>query len=146
MGMALLSPATITTYQNFPTNPTKLPLFLLSFSIPCTRFYTLSHSTTNWTLSFPIRSHRSFHLPSSNSTVVRPRRCRAASPGPPPPPRTDPPAGQDSRQLKGLIASLSKFQDRLQIFFAVLFWMSLFFWASAWDGRNRPNKGSRFRR
>ncbi|KAG5016332.1 hypothetical protein AAZX31_08G209400 [Glycine max] len=42
--------------------------------------------------------------------------------------------------------SLSKIQDRIQIFFAVLFWMSLFFWASAWDGRNRPDKGSRFRR
>uniref|UniRef100_A0A7N2LMR0 Uncharacterized protein n=1 Tax=Quercus lobata TaxID=97700 RepID=A0A7N2LMR0_QUELO len=46
----------------------------------------------------------------------------------------------------GLAASLSKFQDRVQIFLAVLFWMSLFFWASAWDGRDRPNKGSRFRR
>lgn len=45
-----------------------------------------------------------------------------------------------------IATSLSKIQDRVQIFFAVLFWMSLFFWASAWDGRNRPNKGSRFRR
>uniref|UniRef100_A0A2P2PNA9 Uncharacterized protein n=1 Tax=Rhizophora mucronata TaxID=61149 RepID=A0A2P2PNA9_RHIMU len=48
------------------------------------------------------------------------------------------------------MASISRFQDRVQIFMAVLFWMSLFFWSSAWDGRNRghgrPNKGSRFRR
>jgi len=48
--------------------------------------------------------------------------------------------------VAGVAASLSKFQDRVQIFFAVLFWMTLFFWASAWDGRNRPNNGSKFRK
>lgn len=39
-------------------------------------------------------------------------------------------------------------KDTLQIFFAVLFWMSLFFWSCAWDRGNngRPNKGSRFRK
>ncbi|MBA0870593.1 hypothetical protein Goshw_014564, partial [Gossypium schwendimanii] len=48
----------------------------------------------------------------------------------------------------GLEGKLSRFQDRARIFFAVLFWMSLFFWSSSWDGRNtgKPNKGSRFRR
>lgn len=46
----------------------------------------------------------------------------------------------------GLAASFSKFQDKVQIFFAVLFWMSLFFWASVWDERSRPDKGSRFRK
>ncbi|GMI78107.1 hypothetical protein HRI_001480000 [Hibiscus trionum] len=48
----------------------------------------------------------------------------------------------------GLVGKLSRFQDRARIFFAVLFWMSLFFWYSALDGRNsdKPNKGSRFRR
>jgi len=48
----------------------------------------------------------------------------------------------------GLQAVLSRVQDRLQIFFAVLFWMSLFFWGSAWDGRNssRKKKGPWFRK
>ncbi|QHN75661.1 uncharacterized protein DS421_19g637200 [Arachis hypogaea] len=80
--------------------------------------------------------------PLSTIVLLRRRRfsCRAASPGPPPAPRTDPPPGNDSGMLRDLAASLSKIQDRAQIFFAVLFWMSLFFWASAWDGRNRPNK------
>ncbi|XP_061340095.1 uncharacterized protein LOC133286666 [Gastrolobium bilobum] len=111
----------------------------------CLSFSTLSRSSTS-SFSFPIHSHRVFQPLSSTSTVLRLPRCRAATPGPPPPPRTDPPSGNDSSHLKDLAGSLSKIQDRVQIFFAVLFWMSLFFWASAWDGRNRPNKGSRFRR
>ncbi|KAL4290260.1 hypothetical protein GQ457_14G005460 [Hibiscus cannabinus] len=74
----------------------------------------------------------------SNSTA-HPPRCISAGPRPPSPPDSDPP---------GFVGKLSRFQDRAQIFFAVLFWMSLFFWYSAWDGRNsdKPNKGSRFRR
>ncbi|KAK9098743.1 hypothetical protein Syun_025788 [Stephania yunnanensis] len=75
---------------------------------------------------------------------LRPDRCglrlaatlgSESDPPPPPPP-------------KGLDVPLSKIQDRVLIFFAVLFWMSLFFWACAWDGRsgNRPSKRSRFRR
>ncbi|KAI4329338.1 hypothetical protein L6164_021612 [Bauhinia variegata] len=103
MGSRLLSATTSTSHQNFPTNPTKLPLFLLS--------------STKCALSFPIRSHPPFHPLFSNSIVVRPGRCSVTSPGPPPPP------GKDSRHIKGLVASLSKFQDRVQIFFAVLFWM-----------------------
>ncbi|XP_038899182.1 uncharacterized protein LOC120086544 [Benincasa hispida] len=63
-----------------------------------------------------------------------------------PPPDSDPPPEEDPIRLKGFPAILSKFRDRVQIFFAVLFWMSLFFWTSALDGKNRPNKGSRFRR
>ncbi|KAJ6715258.1 TRANSMEMBRANE PROTEIN [Salix viminalis] len=50
----------------------------------------------------------------------------------------------------GIAATLSRLQDRVQIFLAVLFWMSLFFWASVWDGKNngkgRLNKGSRPKR
>ncbi|KAK8525065.1 hypothetical protein V6N13_016054 [Hibiscus sabdariffa] len=74
----------------------------------------------------------------SNSTTRAPR-CSSAGPRPPPPPDSDSP---------GLVGKLSRFQDRARIFFAVLFWMSLFFWYSAWDGRNsgKPDKGSRFRR
>ncbi|RVW32237.1 hypothetical protein CK203_080063 [Vitis vinifera] len=69
-------------------------------------------------------------------------------PLPTPPPESDPPPQNDPVPLTGLVATFSRFQDSIQIFFAVLFWLSLFFWASAWDGRNggRPNKGSRLRR
>jgi hypothetical protein len=45
--------------------------------------------------------------------------------------------------LTGWQESLSKLQDRVRIFFAVLFWMSLFFWGSAWDGPN--NSGGKKR-
>ncbi|KAM3747837.1 hypothetical protein ACB098_05G065200 [Castanea mollissima] len=100
---------------------------------------TTNHAFPLFLLSFPL-SHSTNHLFSSSLHLRRPsplRPCHAsATPGPPP--DSDPPTG--------LAASLSKFQDRVQIFLAVLFWMSLFFWASAWDGRDRPNKGSRFRR
>ncbi|GAV87060.1 hypothetical protein CFOL_v3_30486 [Cephalotus follicularis] len=77
------------------------------------------------------------------------RRCLSASPDPPSSlPESDPPPPNDPSRLSGLVGTLSKFQDRVQIFFAVLFWMSLFFWGSAWDGRSggRPDKGSRSRR
>ncbi|TKY64564.1 hypothetical protein E2542_SST14462 [Spatholobus suberectus] len=93
--------------------------------------------------AFSFSLHRQFQPLSSSSAALRLPRRLAATPGPPLPPSED-----DSRHLKeaDVAAPLSKIQDRIQIFFAVLFWMSLFFWASAWDGRNRPNKGSRFRR
>ncbi|KAF2299675.1 hypothetical protein GH714_002333 [Hevea brasiliensis] len=39
--------------------------------------------------------------------------------------------------------TLSRLQDRVQIFLAVLFWMSLFFWASAWDGRNNGGRSNK---
>ncbi|KAF1870195.1 hypothetical protein Lal_00017776 [Lupinus albus] len=54
--------------------------------------------TTNLPLfSFPIHSHPSSQLLFSSSAVLRPFRCRAATP---PPPRTDPPPGNDSGHLK----------------------------------------------
>ncbi|KAK4350248.1 hypothetical protein RND71_029561 [Anisodus tanguticus] len=76
-------------------------------------------------------------------------RCWATSAGPPSPPQTEPPNNEeDTSSSPGIMASFSKAQDTMRIFFAVLFWMSLFFWYSVWDGKNdgRPNKGSRFRR
>ncbi|CAL0325952.1 unnamed protein product [Lupinus luteus] len=98
-------------------------------------------TTTNHPLfSILIPPNRSFQ---PLSAVLRPVICRAAIP---PPHQTDPPPENHSGHLQDLAASLSKIQDRVQIFVAVLFWMSLFFWYSAWDGRNRPNKGSKFRR
>ncbi|XP_066374127.1 uncharacterized protein [Miscanthus floridulus] len=69
-------------------------------------------------------------------------RCRAAA-GPSPPssePPTPSPHGWQER--------LSSLQDRVRVFFAVLFWMSLFFWGSAWDGSNNSGgkKRQRFRK
>ncbi|KAL7162293.1 hypothetical protein ACSBR2_042718 [Camellia fascicularis] len=114
-------------------------------------------SRTTSTISTPplrLLSHQN-HLPltihlhrSSPNPHRFPGRCLAASPGGPPPPQPDPPTGDDPTPSESPTATLSSLQDTMQIFFAVLFWMSLFFWASAWDGRNngRPGKGSRFRR
>ncbi|KAI9110266.1 hypothetical protein K1719_018708 [Acacia pycnantha] len=123
----------------FSTTGTSLPLYFLSL-------HAFSNSSNSSFLSIPSRSL--FQPLTSHSAVTCPgARCRAASSGPPPPPpRTDPPPGDSPRQLQGISTSLSKTKDRVQIFFAVLFWMSLFFWASAWDGSNGPNKGSRRRR
>ncbi|KAL6334093.1 hypothetical protein AAG906_004524 [Vitis piasezkii] len=123
-----------------------------------TRGFPHTHSCPNsnlqpFVLSFPISCHRSstspirLHSPSLPPRTASLRR-RASTPSPPPPPESDPPPQNDPVPLTGLVATFSRFQDSIQIFFAVLFWLSLFFWASAWDGRNggRPNKGSRLRR
>ncbi|KAL0397109.1 UNVERIFIED_CONTAM: hypothetical protein Scaly_0159300 [Sesamum calycinum] len=61
--------------------------------------------------------------------------CRATSPQLEPPPKKHP------LPSPGVLALFSRFQDTLQIFFAVLFWMALFFWSCAWDweNRGRPN-------
>ncbi|XP_022720904.1 uncharacterized protein LOC111278569 [Durio zibethinus] len=91
----------------------------------------------------PFHPHRhSLPIRLRSNSSKRPRRSLSAGPGPQSPPDSDP------ARPRGFAGKLSRFQDRVQIFFAVLFWMSLFFWSSAWDGRNsgRPNKGSRFRR
>ncbi|KAF7135668.1 hypothetical protein RHSIM_Rhsim08G0213600 [Rhododendron simsii] len=82
------------------------------------------------------------HCLSPSNLNPRRSRCRAANPRSPPPPESKLPP------TEGPEATFARLQDAVQIFLAVLFWMSLFFWASAWDGRNddRPNKGSRFRR
>ncbi|KMT00670.1 hypothetical protein BVRB_9g219600 [Beta vulgaris subsp. vulgaris] len=66
-----------------------------------------------------------------------------ASLGPPPSP-----PGQEPQRSIGIAATFSKLWDTLQIFVAVLFWMSLFFWSSASDGKNsgRSNKSDRFRK
>ncbi|KAK4764801.1 hypothetical protein SAY86_025891 [Trapa natans] len=106
-------------------------------SIPrCSRFQSSCCLTSG--VSCPSIRLRGPFLPFPRT---RPGLCLAASPGPgvpgPPP---------DEEEGKGLWSSLYKLQNTVQIFFAVLFWMSLFFWASAWDGRNRPSKGPRFKR
>ncbi|KDP37087.1 hypothetical protein JCGZ_06143 [Jatropha curcas] len=135
--MAILSPppattTTSTTYarpQSFPKfNPLNLQ----------------SHPS----LLFPINPSRPFLPPRPNPNARLRSLYSALSPQPPTQP--DPPPEKDPVRPKGIAATFSRFQDRVQIFLAVLFWMSLFFWASASGGRNgdsgRPNKGSRFRR
>ncbi|CAI0422424.1 unnamed protein product [Linum tenue] len=57
------------------------------------------------------------------------------------PPQSDPPPDNESLTLGGLVDGISRFQERAQIFFAVFVWMSLFFWYSAWDGRNKGGGG-----
>ncbi|GAB2222361.1 hypothetical protein Drorol1_Dr00013577 [Drosera rotundifolia] len=94
--------------------------------------------------------HRSFLGFSSNPNFAT-RRCRVF-PGPtesPSPPQPDPPpANENQRSPAGIGATLSRFKESLQIFFAVFFWLSLFYWSSAWDDKNKGggNKGNRFRR
>ncbi|KVI06039.1 uncharacterized protein LOC112509444 [Cynara cardunculus var. scolymus] len=90
-------------------------------------------------------SRRSSLLPPRNSYFWL-GRCGATSPHPPSPPESGPPPGEEEDSDSGSVASLSRFQESVQIFFAVLFWMSLFFWSSVWDGRKkgRSDKGPRF--
>ncbi|RZC51111.1 hypothetical protein C5167_019537 [Papaver somniferum] len=88
------------------------------------------------------RSHVSF-LGSRLKPFTRLVRCHSNSGTPSP--KSD---GEDIVPVLGIDEILSKFQHRTQIFFAVLFWMSLFFWACATDGNNDggSSKRSGFRR
>ncbi|XP_010535139.1 PREDICTED: uncharacterized protein LOC104810506 [Tarenaya hassleriana] len=92
----------------------------------------------------PSRLHRrSFLLLAAPSTGRR----LAVAPGPPSPPGPEPPPPRNTNELAGFVRSISRIQDRVRIFFAVLFWMSLFFWASASDGKGKgkSKKGSHFK-
>ncbi|XP_042409107.1 pectinesterase inhibitor 10-like [Zingiber officinale] len=72
------------------------------------------------------------------------RFCPRSASRPSPPP---PPPGEDRNYIDGMQTTLTRIQDRLRIFFAVLFWMSLFFWASIYDGKNdAKKKGPWFRK
>ncbi|XP_018434959.1 uncharacterized protein LOC108807202 isoform X1 [Raphanus sativus] len=79
------------------------------------------------------------------SLQVTPRRLRriAVAGGPPPPPSPDPPPPENSTQLEGLVGAVTRVQDRVKIFLAVLFWMSLFFWVTVTDGRGKGGKGKK---
>ncbi|PKI37467.1 uncharacterized protein LOC116200175 [Punica granatum] len=126
---AVLSPT-----RSLP-NPALPPASSSVDSIPSWSRFQNSCFRTSYFPASPIILHRPF-LP---YPLSRPGLCRAASPGPGEP---GPPSDDRPLRLKGIGSSLSKLTSTVQIFFAVLFWMSLFFWASAWDGRNRPNNGS----
>ncbi|XP_059641433.1 uncharacterized protein LOC132283504 [Cornus florida] len=135
----------------FPSSRIQTPFFQMALCFPSSRIQQALPNTaplaTDYFISSTLHFHRSFPIFPSNLNAWS-GRCRATSPGPPPPPLPDPPTGKDPTPSPGPAATLGRLQDTLQIFFAVLFWMSLFFWASAWDGKNtgKPNKGSRFRR
>ncbi|CAH2036495.1 unnamed protein product [Thlaspi arvense] len=77
---------------------------------------------------------------------LRVRRIAVSPLRPPTPPSPDPPP---PRSTKSIVEVASMIQDRVQIFLALLIWISLFFWASALQGKDRGNgkgkKGSRFK-
>ncbi|XP_006304287.2 uncharacterized protein LOC17897781 [Capsella rubella] len=83
------------------------------------------------------------------TTPDRVRRVAVAPLGPPTPPSPDPPPPKNTNEPTSLVGVASMVQDRVKIFLAVLVWISLFFWASALQGRDRGNgkgkKGSRFK-
>ncbi|MFS8000316.1 hypothetical protein Hanom_Chr12g01176901 [Helianthus anomalus] len=134
MAPTLLSPATV-NHHHHHHRPS-----ILTASTPFVPSVHCSCSTSRIT-----SSHCWSPLPPRNSRLRR-RRCRAVSPHPPSPPESEPPPGDDQSSSSGSIVSLSRFQESVQIFCAVFFWMSLFFWSSVWDGKNngRSNKGPRF--
>ncbi|XP_051148044.1 uncharacterized protein LOC127263123 [Andrographis paniculata] len=94
-------------------------------------------------LSTPVGAYKfDFHRPFRFRRNYWSGRCRAAVPPP------EPPSEKYRPSTSGLAATFTRVKDTLQVFFAVLFWMSLFFWSSAWDGGNngRPNKRTRNRK
>ncbi|XP_021906629.1 uncharacterized protein LOC110821196 isoform X2 [Carica papaya] len=99
-------------------------------------------------ISSPIHQHcSSLRLLINPNPRARLAVCLAAAPGPPSPPDSDRSAHRDPTPLRGIAGTFSRIRDRVQIFFAVFFWLSLFFWASVGDGSHsgRPKKGSRFK-
>ncbi|KAI3761516.1 hypothetical protein L1987_51934 [Smallanthus sonchifolius] len=134
MAPTLISPAAVNHHHH--PNPS-----ILTATNPSIHFFSSCSSSTSRAIS----SHRWSLLPPRNSKLWR-GRCGATSPHPPSPPESEPPPGDDQGSNSGSIVSLSRFQEGFQIFCAVFFWMSLFFWSSVWDGRNkgRSDKGPRF--
>uniref|UniRef100_A0A0D9Y927 Uncharacterized protein n=1 Tax=Oryza glumipatula TaxID=40148 RepID=A0A0D9Y927_9ORYZ len=105
---------------------------------------TIPSSTSALRHLLPLSGLRFRRLPAAVGRGYRSRpgfRYRAAA-GPSPPSSEPPP-----RSPHGWQERLSRLQDRIRIFFAVLFWMALFFWGSAWDGNNNSGgtKRQRFR-
>ncbi|XP_020596016.1 uncharacterized protein LOC110036013 [Phalaenopsis equestris] len=85
----------------------------------------------------------SFELLNLNRTCqVRRSLLTSAASRPPP---SQPSSGTNF--FSGLRSMFARAEDGLRIFFAVLFWMSLFFWGSAWEGGDDGRKrGLRKRR
>ncbi|KAF5190318.1 Sodium channel protein type 10 subunit alpha like [Thalictrum thalictroides] len=116
-----------------------------SLLFPFSPYSIFLHRSSLYSSSLTFHHHHSFfgiHSKTSHLWGV----CYATNPGSPLP-ESDPPPEKHSTTTSDIGATFSKVQDRMQIFFAVLFWMSLFFWKCAWDGRDDddPTKKSRFR-
>ncbi|XP_010545894.1 PREDICTED: uncharacterized protein LOC104818136 [Tarenaya hassleriana] len=110
-------------------------------SVPSSPFFSPSTSPL---FPPPSRLHRQTLLVAAPGSA----RCLAVAPGPPSPPGPGPPPPRNTNNLGGIARTISTIEDRVKIFFAVLFWMSLFFWASVSDGRGegkRKKKGSPFK-
>ncbi|KAH0880695.1 hypothetical protein HID58_068089 [Brassica napus] len=91
-----------------------------------------------------------FHIRRQNIfSLVTPRRLRrlAVVGGPPSSPSPDPPPPENTTQLEGVVGAVTRIEDRVKIFLAVLIWMSLFFWVTVVDGmgKGKGKKGSRFK-
>ncbi|CAF1934151.1 hypothetical protein Bca52824_066401 [Brassica carinata] len=91
-----------------------------------------------------------FHIRRQNIFfLVTPRRLRrlAVVGGPPSSPSPDPPPPENTTQLEGVVGAVTRIEDRVKIFLAVLIWMSLFFWVTVVDGmgKGKGKKGSRFK-
>ncbi|KAL1809717.1 hypothetical protein ACET3Z_026707 [Daucus carota] len=133
------------------SSPTKIPPALLIPVTTCSSYNTNNHrnssklilpntALTNLTISSSASIATSFiHVSNPNAWSGT---SRAATPSPPSPPDPD----KLPTPPPGVPMTLSRFKDVAQVFVGVLFWMAVFFWASAWDGRDKPDKGSRFRR
>ncbi|AAD55609.1 ESTs gb/T44179, gb/T20783 and gb/AA395386 come from this gene [Arabidopsis thaliana] len=96
--------------------------------------------------SSPLPSQTLFLVPTPKPV----RRIAVAPLGPPTPPSPDPPPPKNTTELTSLVGVASMIQDRVKIFLSVLIWISLFFWASALQGRGskgngKGKKGSRFK-
>ncbi|KAI3766263.1 hypothetical protein L2E82_16316 [Cichorium intybus] len=133
MASSILSPAAI----NLQRHHNSSILTATNPLLPSIRFFSSCHCSSKI-----IASQLSSMLSPRHSSLRR-GRCGATSPHPPSPPESGPPPGEDEDSNAGSLASFSRFQESVQIFFAVLFWMSLFFWSSVWDGKNngRSDKG-----
>ncbi|KAK9054665.1 hypothetical protein SSX86_025744 [Deinandra increscens subsp. villosa] len=136
MAPTLLSPAAVNNHHLNPSILTATNPFL-----PSLHFFSSCGCSTSRIIS----SYRWSLLPPRNSKLRR-RRCDAMSPRPPSPPEAGPPPDDDQSSNSGSVVSFSRFQEGVQIFCAVFFWLSLFFWSSVWDGKNngRSNKGPKF--
>uniref|UniRef100_M4EEJ5 glucan endo-1,3-beta-D-glucosidase n=1 Tax=Brassica campestris TaxID=3711 RepID=M4EEJ5_BRACM len=78
-----------------------------------------------------------FHLHRQNFFFLATPRCLrrlAVVGGPPSPPSPDPPPPENTTQLEGVVGAVTRVEDRVKIFLAVLIWMSLFFWVTVVDG------------
>ncbi|KAL1551390.1 hypothetical protein AAHA92_19241 [Salvia divinorum] len=93
---------------------------------------------STYSYSFKLDRRNSFP-PKRNSWLGCPRAT-----GPTP----EPPSEKHLSPISGVTTTFTRFQDTLRIVFAVLFWMSLFFWSSIWDrgSGGSPNKRSRFKK